>query len=150
MIQRVLSEAHTLDEFRHLWIESQERRKLISHLLGDNLSPDLLRDIERMTDYDNYDLFAHHGYKARALKRPDRKIIYLNSNQPWFHAMDPKAATVLRSLGHQFEIGGTEALETPTLWEVPEIKSVGGLDALRSIGTPITVMQDAKQRLFAA
>jgi type I restriction enzyme R subunit len=150
MMQRVLSEAHTLDEFRHLWIESQERRKLINHLLGDNLSPDLLRDIERMTDYDNYDLFAHHGYKARALKRPDRKTVYLNSNQPWFHAMDPKAATVLRSLGHQFEIGGTEALETPTLWEVPEIKTVGGLAALRSIGTPITVMQDAKQRLFAA
>ena len=150
MIQRVLSEAHTLDEFRQLWIESQERRKLISHLLGDNLSPDLLRDIERMTDYDNYDLFAHHGYKARALKRPDRKTVYLNSNQPWFAAMDPNAATVLRSLGHQFEIGGTEALETPALWEVPEIKTVGGLAALRSIGTPITVMQDAKQRLFAA
>ena len=150
MIQRVLSEAHTLDEFRHLWIESQERRKLINHLLGDNLSPDLLRDIERMTDYDNYDLFAHHGYKARALKRPDRKTVYLNSNQPWFAAMDPNAATVLRSLGHQFEIGGTEALETPALWEVPEIKTVGGLAALRSIGTPITVMQDAKQRLFAA
>ena len=150
MIQRVLSEAHTLDEFRQLWIESQERRKLINHLLGDNLSPDLLRDIDRMLEYDNYDLFAHHGYKARALKRPDRKIIYLNSNQPWFDAMDPKAATVLRSLGHQFEIGGTEALETPALWEVPEIKTVGGLAALRSIGTPITVMQDAKQRLFAA
>ena len=46
---------------------------------------------------------------------------------PW----TPKAATVLRGLGHQFEIGGTEALETPALWEVPEIKNAGGLDALR-------------------
>ena len=103
-----------------------------------------------MTDYDTYDLFAHHGYHARALKRPDRKIIYLDVNRPWFEAMDAKAATVLRCLGHQFEIGGTEALETPTLWEVPEIRIAGGSDALKSIGKPVTVMRDAKQRLFAA
>jgi type I restriction enzyme R subunit len=150
MIQRVLNEAHNLDEFRRVWIESQKRRKLIDHLLGDNFNPELIREIELMTDYDTYDLFAHHAYHARALKRPDRKIVYLNSNQPWFDAMDSKAATVLRSLGYQFEIGGTEALETPALWEVPEIKNAGGHEALKVIGKPIEVMRDAKERLFAA
>ena len=150
MIQRVLSEAHNLDEFRQLWIESQKRRKLIDHLLGDNFSPELIREIDQMTDYDIYDLFAHHGYHARALKRPERKIVYLEDNQAWFDAMDPKAATVLRGLGHQFELGGTEALETPALWDVPEIKLAGGLDALRRLGAPVAVMKDAKERLFAA
>jgi type I restriction enzyme R subunit len=149
MVQRVLSEAHNLDEFRQLWIESQKRRELIDHLLADNFSPELIREIDQMADYDIYDLFAYHGYHARALKRPDRNVVYLNDNQQWFERMDVKAATVLKSLGYQFELGGTEALETPALWEVPEIKIVGGLDALRTIGQPITVMHDAKQRLFA-
>ena len=81
MIQRVLVEAHNLDEFRQLWIESQKRRKLIDHLLGDNLSPEVLREVDQMTDYDTYDLFAHHGYHARALNRPDRKGAYLANNQ---------------------------------------------------------------------
>lgn len=150
MIQRVLSEAHNLDDFRQLWIESQKRRKLIDHLLGDNFSPELIREIDQMTDYDTYDLFAHHGYHARALKRPDRKLVYLKDNQPWFSTMDIKAAAVLKGLGHQFELGGTEALETPALWDVPEIKNLGGLDALRAVGQPVMVMRDAKQRLFAA
>jgi type I restriction enzyme, R subunit len=150
MIQRVLSEAHDLDQFRQLWIESQKRRRLIDHLLGDNFSPELIREIDQMLDYDIYDLFAHHGYRARALKRPERKIVYLEDNQPWFHGMDAGAATVLRSLGHQFELGGTEALETPALWDVPEIKLAGGLDALRKLGAPVAVMKDAKERLFAA
>ena len=150
MITRVLREAHTLDEFRQLWIESEQRRKLISHLLGENLVPELLRDVERMTDYDTYDLFAHHGYRARALKRPDRKIVYLDSHQAWFDGLPPRAATVLRSLGHQFELGGTEALETTALWDVPEIRSAGGLEALKLIDRPGVVMRDAKQRLFAA
>jgi type I restriction enzyme, R subunit len=56
----------------------------------------------------------------------------------------------LRGLGHQFEIGGTEALETPALWEVPEIRDAGGVDSLWIIGRPVEVMKEAKTKLFAA
>ena len=52
------------------------------------------------------------------------------------------------ALGNQFELGGTEALETPALWDVPEIKMVGGFDALKSLGKPPLVMREAKMRLF--
>jgi hypothetical protein len=43
---------------------------------------------------------------------------------------------------------GTDALETPVLWAVPEIAQAGGLDALRALGKPADVMQEAKARLF--
>jgi type I restriction enzyme R subunit len=62
--------------------------------------------------------------------------------------MDPRAAIVLKGLGHQFSAGGTDALETPALWEVPEIRLAGGLDALRMVGKPTDVMREAKGRLF--
>ncbi len=150
MVQRVLREAHDLDQFRGLWIETQKRRRLIDHLLGENFSPELLRELDDMADFDLYDLFAHHGYRAQALKRPERSRFYLTRNQNWFDDIDPKAATVLRGLGHQFEIGGTEALETPALWEVPAIRLAGGLAALKTVGAPAEVMRDAKGRLFAA
>ncbi len=150
MIQRVRCEAHDLAEFRNLWIESRKRHQLIEHLLGDHLNPDMLRSHENMFDYDNYDLFAHFGYRARALKRAERSHLYLDANQAWFQGMKPPAATVLRGLGHQFERGGTETLETSALWDVPEIRRAGGLDALKSIGIPQVVMREAKHRLFAA
>ena len=148
VIRRVLSEAPDLDEFRALWIETQKRRSLINHLLGDNFSPEVIRDIDQMTDFDLYDFFGHHGYHARALRRPERGILFIRNHRPWFDSMDPKAAIVLKGLGHQFSTGGTDALETPALWEVPEIKLAGGLDALRVLGKPTDVMRDAKGRLF--
>jgi type I restriction enzyme R subunit len=135
---------------RQLWIESRKRRSLINHLLSNNYSPELIREVDQMTEYDIYDLFAHYGYRARALKRPERKTIYLKDNEAWLESMPPPAATVLRGFGHQFELGGTEALETTALWEVPEIKDAGGLAALRKVGAPVEVVQDAKFRLFAA
>lgn len=148
MVQRVLREARDLGQFRGLWIETQRRRQLIDHLLGDNFSPEVLRELDNMVDFDLYDLFAHHGYKARALNRPERSRAYLTGNQAWFNGLDPRAATVLKSLGRQFEIGGTEALETPALWEVPEIRSAGGVEALKMVGRPADVMLEAKGRLF--
>ena len=148
VIQRVLSEARSLDEFRELWIETQKRRQFIDHLLGDNFSPEVIREIDQMSDFDLYDFFGHHGYKARALKRPERGAHYITSNQSWFDGMDAKAAIVLKGLGHQFAQGGTEALETQALWEVPEISNAGGLNALRVLGKPVQVMHEGKERLF--
>jgi type I restriction enzyme, R subunit len=101
-----------------------------------------------MTDFDLYDFFGHHGYRAPALKRTERGNLYISCNSGWFDGMDAKAAIVLKGLGHQFSQGGTEALETPALWEVPEIKLAGGLAALKKIGTPVAVMHEAKGRLF--
>jgi type I restriction enzyme R subunit len=108
----------------------------------------VIREIDQMTDFDLYDFFGHHGYHARALKRPERGDQFIKGNQPWFDSMDSKAAIVLKGLGHQFATGGTDALETPALWEVPEIKLAGGLDALRVLGRPTQVMHEAKARLF--
>jgi type I restriction enzyme R subunit len=101
-----------------------------------------------LAECDHYDLFAHHGYRAQALKRTERRDAYLSGNAPWFASLDDKAAIVLRSLGQQFGAGGTEALESEQLWEVPEIRRAGGLVALKAFGRPVDVVREAKTRLF--
>lgn len=148
MVQRVLSEARSLTDFRALWIETQKRKSFINHLLGDKFYPEVLRQMDGMDDFDLYDVFGHYGYHARALKRPDRASLYVSENENWFRNMDGKAAVVLKGIGLQFAQGGTEALETPALWDVPGIRLAGGLDALRTHGVPAEVMREAKERLF--
>lgn len=148
VIKRVVSEAHNLDDFRKLWIETQKRKQLITHLLQANYDPSTIQDIDKMTDYDLFDFFGYLGYKAKALKRDERGELYIEANKAWFDGLDKNAAIVLKALGHQFALKGTDALETPALWEVPEIKKAGALEALKKIGKPMNVMKDAKRRLF--
>ena len=140
--------AFNLQDFRRLWIENKKRRDLIDHLLGENYSPEVLRELENMQDFDYYDMFAHHGYHAQALKRQERGQGYIDQNLPWFKDMPTDTAIVLKGFGHQFALGGTDALETLSLWDVPEISRAGGLTALRKLGLPAQVILDAKQRLF--
>jgi type I restriction enzyme R subunit len=148
MIARVLAEAATLTELRSLWVETQKRRALIDHLLGAQYSPDTVRELMNLGECDHFDLFAHYGYREKALKRPEREAAYLAGHEAWFVSGGPKAAMVLRGLGHQFGAGGSDALESPMLWEVPELKRAGGLTALMALGRPVDVMREAKTRLF--
>ncbi|MGH8124133.1 MAG: DEAD/DEAH box helicase family protein, partial [Rudaea sp.] len=148
MIERVVREAANIHDFRALWIEHRTRRALIAHLLGEHYDPDTVRELTNATDFDHYDLFAHHGYRERALKRREREGAYLTQHASWFAGMNASAAIVLRGLGQQFGSGGTEALDFPELWNVPAIRRAGGIDALRIIGAPADVMHEAKGRLF--
>ena len=148
MIARVLREAATIHDFRGLWVETAKRRALIAHLLGEHYSPDMVRELVQMDDCDHFDLFAHYGYREKALTRIERSAAYLTTHAPWFDTMDGKAAIVLRGLGHQFGIGGTDELESKELWNVPDIRRAGGLTALKGLGKPVDVLREAKTRLF--
>lgn len=148
MIQRVLQEAHNLQEFCSVWIESSRRRELINHLLGENFSPEVLRELENMQEFDYYDLFAYHGYHVPALKREERGFGFIEHHQAWFADMPANTTIVVKSFGQQFSLGGTEALESESLWQVPEIKNAGGLVALKILGKPVEVIRDVKTRLF--
>ncbi|MEO6320385.1 MAG: type I restriction-modification enzyme R subunit C-terminal domain-containing protein, partial [Polaromonas sp.] len=148
MIARVLREAATLHDLRGLWVQTQKRQALISYLLGAHYSPDTVRELVGLGECDHFDLFAHYGYHEKALKRSERADAYLHGQAAWFASVDDKAAIVLRGIGHQFGAGGTEALESSMLWEVPDIKRVGGLRALRTLGRPVDVMLEAKTTLF--
>ena len=146
MIQRVLKEARTLADFRVLWVEQENRLALIRHLRGEHYAPEIVQS--SLQECDLFDVFAHYGYRSAALKRWEREVAYLSGNKAWFAGVDDKAAVVLKGIGHQFGKGGTEALESELLWEVPEIRRVGGVDALKTLGRPVDVVREAKMRLF--
>lgn len=148
ILQRVVREARNLQDFRQLWITAKKRRELIDHLLGEHFSPEVLRELEDMREFDYYDLFAHLGYRAQALTRPQRGQSYLDHNQAWFADMPSDTAIVLKGFGQQFSVGGTEALEIREFWDVPDIRQAGGLAALEKLGKPAEVILQAKGRLF--
>jgi type I restriction enzyme R subunit len=148
MVARVLREAATIHDFRGLWVETQKRRGLIDQLLGAHYSPDTVRELMNMGECDHFDLFAHLGYREKALKRHEREGAYLEQQAPWFASVDAKAAIVLQGIGRQFGAGGTDALESAKLWNVPEIRKAGGFTALKAMGKPAEVILEAKVRLF--
>jgi hypothetical protein len=70
--------------------------------------------------------------------------------QNWLESLPPAASGVLLAVVGQFGGGGTEALENPTIFQLPGVIAAGGVAALRSAGDPRAMVTDAKRRVFEA
>jgi len=146
----LVAETPTLDEFRAKWIDPDHRHALLAHLIDAGLSPSLIRTVDEMNDYDLYDVLGELGYGLDPRTRTERAEAFNYKHGEWLHRLPPPAAQTLRAIAAQFARAGTEGLENPLIFRTDEVRRAGGLDALRAFGRPSEILQQAKQRIFAA
>lgn len=150
LIEELTALVPSLAEFRDRWLEPSERRNLIDQLAAQGLVPDKLREATKMDEYDLFDVMAALAYGIEPLTRAQRAARFGDSQPAWLASLPQPASKVIRAVVRQFEKAGTDALETPELWNVDERKREKGLVALREAGNPAEFMRRTKETLFAA
>ncbi len=148
--ERLVRVAPGLEQFREAWIHPDERSNLVDVLVRSGYSPQVVRLVEEMTDYDLYDVLAEIGYGQAPMTRMQRAGAFGYKHMDWLNTMPIKTKGVVLAVANQFGRGGTDALESPRIFELPEIKRAGGLAALKQFGEPKTVLSETKERMFAA
>jgi len=147
---KLLGEAPTLQEFRSHWVVQSERRELLAALPEAGRSAELIRQLEQMEAYDLYDVLAEVGYGMAPRTRADRVDAFAYKHERWLAGLPPQTRDALRALVAQFARAGTDALESPQVFETTEVRRAGGVAALRQMGKPAEVLQEAKGRMFSA
>jgi type I restriction enzyme R subunit len=147
---KLTEEAPTLDAFRTAWINPAARKELLGKLPDSGRSPLLVRALADMQDFDLYDVLADLGYGMLPRTRADRADAFTYKNGSWLAAIPGPAAATVKAIASQFTRGGTDGLENPKVFEVPEVAKVGGIEALKSLGKPAEVLRETKERMFAA
>ena len=147
---KLVEEAPTLEKFRARWIAPAERRELLGNLPDAGRSPLLVRSLEEMTDYDLYDVLAELGYGMNPRTRNGRAEAFNYKHAGWLSGLPTPTAATLKALAAQFARAGTDGLENPQVFQTPEVVQAGGLTALKALGKPADVLQQTKERMFAA
>lgn len=147
---RLVQEVHSLDEFRGRWINPPSRQELITSLVTSGYSPTVVRMVDDKQDYDLYDVLAELGWGMNPRTRHDRAMAFTYKHEDWINTLTGKAAATIRAIASQFERGGTEGLENHHIFQTPEVKAAGGLDALKTAGNPRELLIETKTRMFAA
>ncbi len=147
---KLVEEAPTLDKFRTAWINPTARKELLGKLPDAGRSPLLVRALAEMEDFDLYDVLADLGYGMLPRTRSDRADAFTYKNNAWLSTIPANAAATVKAIASQFTRGGTDGLENPKVFEVPEVVKVGGLEALKAAGKPADVLRETKARMFAA
>jgi type I restriction enzyme R subunit len=147
---RLVQEVRTLSDFRSRWIDPPSRRELIDALITSGCSPTVVRMVDEKEAFDLYDVLAELGWGMNPRTRRDRTLAFTYKNEEWLNALSQRAAETIRAIAGQFERGGTDGLENPQIFQTPEVKLAGGLEALQGAGTPRALLIETKMRMFAA
>lgn len=150
LAEHLVGEAKTFDDFRHQWINTQERKRLIDSLPDDGQGIRLLRELLNRKEYDVFDVLAEIGFGVAPKSRKERVEALHYKHGDWFKSLPKKTANTLLALARQFEKGGTEELENPHVFNVPDVVKAGGLEALKILGDPKKIINETKERLFTA
>jgi len=150
LAEKLLAQAHTLDQFRALWIDPPTRQELIDTLVHAGYSPTVVKLVEEKEDYDLYDVLAEMGWGANPRTMQDRAFSFAYKHESWLNGFPQPAADTIRAIAAQFETGGTEGLESPHIFETPEVRRAGGIRALKEAGEPKEILRETKVRMFAA
>jgi len=147
---KLVEEAPTLESFRQRWIAPPERRELLGKLPDAGRSASLVRLLEEMTDFDLYDVLGEIGYGLAPKRRTERADAFNYKHQKWLNGLPKKTAATLKALASQFSRAGTDSLESPQVFQTPEVTKAGGLDALKDLGKPAEILRETKERIFSA
>jgi len=150
LARQLITSTSTLDEFRAKWIIPEERRCMIQDLVYNGYSPEIVRQVEGMTEYDLYDVLADLAYGVAPHKRTDRAFSFGHKHRTWLNTMPDQTKAVILAIAAQFGREGTEVFENPQLFNVATIRAAGGFSALKWNGGPAELIAETKRRLFAA
>jgi len=147
---KLVEEAKTIDEFRSQWIAPISRQELIQRLVSSGYSPNVLRVVEDMNEYDIFDVLADAGYGIAPRTRAERVDAFTYKHEDWLKGMPITASGTIKAIASQFQEGGTDGLENNLIFSTPSVKKAGGLAALKKIGNPADVLKETKARMFSA
>lgn len=102
-----------------------------------------------MADFDLYDVLGDLGYGLNPHTRKERAAAFTYKHTDWLAALPPATTATLKALAGQFAQGGTESLENPDIFRTPEVVRAGGIAALKEVGEPRALLQEANERIFA-
>ena len=147
---KLVEEAPTLDVFRSRWLTPKDRHELLDRMPDGGRSPLLVRSLDEMMDFDLYDVLAELGYGLAPKTRTERAEAFGYKHTGWLSTLPPTASATLRALASQFALAGTDGLESPQIFQTPEVVKAGGLTALKKLGKPAEISRETKERIFAA
>ena len=147
----LIEQVENIDLLREMWVNRSERKHLIGALPGGEKGALMLRKLLDLEDCDLYDFFADIGFGIDPKTREERVLAFDYKNKAWLMSLPSESVKVIKSLARQFKERGIDELETPDVFNIPEIKRVGGVKALSGIGiNTADVLTDVKERLFVA
>lgn len=146
----LVNDCPSISDFRSRWIDPPSRRELLDALVSAGYSPQVVRLLDDMSDFDLFDVLGELGYGLVPRTRADRALAFRYKQVDWLGRLPEKTRAAVLAVVDQFAKGGTEDLENVYIFQTPEVIAAGGVASLALASDPAAIIRETKQRIFAA
>ena len=141
---KMAAEVRNISKFRCIWTNPARRVKMIESLKVAGFPPQAAKQMEECEEQDLFDYLAQLAWDADPKTRRQRAEQFRQNNAEWLRGLKSDTAAVINAIIAVFEDGGTDQLESRSLFAHPEVAAAGGVSALEN-----ETMTEIKRRLFA-
>ena len=120
--KNILNEYATMDDFIHMWTESERKSVISEELVEYGVFLDALRD-ETNTDYDDFDLILHIAYDKKPLTKSER--VKKVKEKGYLEKYNDICKEVLNTLLDKYMDGGIKDLEDTKVLETHPFDKIG-------------------------
>lgn len=124
--QEITRVCTSLMEMRNLWSNPRRRARLLADLEERQVVIEVLAEILKRPDVDNFDLLAHIGFDESLHSREERAVALSNLHQEFFARYDEPARRILLALVERYVQGGLDEVLDPQVFKLPPIRKEVG------------------------
>lgn len=122
---KVYEHTASLLELWEIWIDSNRRKSFMEDLRNSGIHPEILKEIERLSESDTFDFLANLAFGAPIRNRSDRANSFLNREQSFIKSFGDEVRPIIIELIDKYRAGGIEQLE-PEIFSVSPFRELGG------------------------
>jgi type I restriction enzyme R subunit len=150
LANKILSDITSFEDFLTRWINPVKRHQMLVDLVLGGYSIETIRHVEKLNDYDLYDILINITYDKSPMKRTDRIFNFQHKERNWLSSLPQETKDVIIAIIDQFAFQGTDSIENKEIFNVYDVVKAGGIKALNKGGDAVKLLQEVKLRLFAA
>lgn len=108
-----------------IWQDAEQRRVLLEQLTRSSVHVDVLAEVLKAQEADQFDLLAYLAYGTPIRSRAERAAEFRARQQPWLNAQSAQAREVILTLLAKYELGGLSQIIDPTIFRVSPFREMG-------------------------
>ncbi|HSH81766.1 MAG TPA: type I restriction-modification enzyme R subunit C-terminal domain-containing protein [Herpetosiphonaceae bacterium] len=143
------------NKLQAIWQEPHQRQVLLAQLAHASVHLDVLSDVLRLAQADQFDLLAHIAYGRPIRSRAERAAAFRSREQLWIDQQTQQAREVVLALLEKYELGGLREMTDPAVFRVSPFREMGEVRGVLSrFGGDARLLRitidELQRRLYAA
>ena len=108
-----------------IWQDAEQRRTLQEQLARVSIHAEVLAEVLKAQEADQFDLLAHLAYGIPLRSRAERAAAFRTREQPWINTQNALAREVILALLEKYELGGLNQISDPAIFRVSPFREMG-------------------------